>query len=403
MHGGPPVRRSPFPSWPVFGEAEEHRLTRALRSGKWGRLDGEEVAHFERRFADYHQARHGIAVVNGTVALRLALLAAGIQAGDEVIVPPYTFIATASAVVEANAVAVFADLQLDTINIDPKAIEAAVTSRTRAIIPVHFGGLPVNMDAILEIAARHNLIVIEDACHAHGAAYKGRRVGGIGHLGVFSFQSSKNLTCGEGGIIVTNDDALAERCWSLHNCGRKPDRPWYEHFRLGGNCRLSEFQGALLNAQWERFPSQADARERNGLALAERLALIPGIDPQTRTADCTRHGYHLFSIRFNSEEWGVSRAAFLEALSAEGIPNFQGYPIPLYEQVLFTEQEFESYSGARSKTDYGQAHCPQCEKICSQQGVWLPQNLLLGGRQEVEDIAAAFEKVFTQRATLRSP
>ena len=400
IHGGQPVRSSSFPSWPVFGEAEEQRLTRVLRSGKWGRSEGGEVAQFERRFADYHEAKHGIAVVNGTVALRLALLAAGIEAGDEVIVPPYTFVATASAVVEANAVPVFADIEIETFNIDPKAIEEVVTSRTRAIIPVHFGGLPANLDAILEIAARHNLVVIEDACHAHGAAYKGRRVGALGHLGVFSFQSSKNLNCGEGGIILTNDDALAERCWSLHNCGRRPDRPWYEHYRLAGNSRLSEFQGALLNAQWERFPSQADTRENNGLALAERLAPIPGIDPQTRTADCTRHGYHLFSIRFNPDEWGVLRAAFLEALSAECIPHFPGYPIPLYRQVLFEEREFESYTGARSKTEYGQVHCPACEKICDQQGVWLPQHLLLGDRRDVEDIAAAFEKVFVHRATL---
>ena len=243
IHGGRPVRTKPFPAWPIFGEEEEQALIRALRSGKWGRTAGDEVAKFEEQYAQYHQAKQGIAVVNGTVALRISMLAAGIQAGDEVIVPPYTFLATASAVIEANATPVFADLELETFNIDPRAVEAAVTPRTRAIMPVHLAGLSVNMDAIMEIARRHDLVVIEDACHAHGAEYKGRRLGSIGHLGVFSFQSSKNLTSGEGGIILTNDDALAARCRTIHNCGRLAGGAWYEHHAIGGNYRLSEFQG----------------------------------------------------------------------------------------------------------------------------------------------------------------
>src|SRR6266487_5225054 len=210
--GGTPGRTRPFTSWPIFGKAEEKRLLRTLRSGKWGRLHGPEVAEFENRFAAMHGCQHGIAVVNGTVSLRIALQAAGIRAEDEVIIPPYTFFSTASAVVEANAVPVFADIDLDTFNLDPKAVENSITPRTRAIIPVHFAGQPADMDAIMAIARKRKLIVIEDAAHAHGASYKDRPAGSIGHFGSFSFQSSKNLTAGEGGIIITNDDELAEDC-----------------------------------------------------------------------------------------------------------------------------------------------------------------------------------------------
>src|SRR4051812_47965466 len=196
--GGKPVRTRPFTAWPVFGKAEEERLLRTLRSGQWGRLDGAEVDEFEKRFAAMHGCRHGIAVVNGTVSLRIALLAAGIRAEDEVIVPPYTFFSTASAVIEANAVPVFADIDLNTFNFDPKAVAAAITRRTRAIIPVHFAGHPADMRPIMALARKHNLIVVEDAAHAHGASWRKRPAGSIGPLGSFSFQSCKNLTAGEG-------------------------------------------------------------------------------------------------------------------------------------------------------------------------------------------------------------
>ena len=264
LFGGSPVRTQPFPRWPIFGDAEEARLLRSLRSGNWGRLHGEEVAEFERRFAAMHGCRHGIAVVNGTVSLRIALLAAGIQAEDEVIVPPYTFISTASAVIEANAIPVFADVELETFNLDPRAVEAAITPRTKAIIPVHFAGQPAAMDRLMAIAREHRLVVIEDAAHAHGASDNGRPAGSLGHMASFSFQSSKNLTAGEGGIIITNDDATAEACRSIHNCGRVPDGIWYEHHVVAGNYRLGEFQGAVLNAQLDRLDDQTATRDANG-------------------------------------------------------------------------------------------------------------------------------------------
>ncbi|MBA2602358.1 MAG: DegT/DnrJ/EryC1/StrS family aminotransferase, partial [Acidobacteria bacterium] len=259
--GGRAVRTRPFTRWPVFGGLEEERLIRTLRSGNWGRLQGSEVSEFEGRFASMHGCRHGIAVANGTVSLRIGLMAAGIRAGDEVVVPGYTFISTASAVVEANAVPVFADIDPHTFNIDPGEIERAITPRTKAIIPVHFAGQPADMDAILAIARRHGLIVIEDAAHAHGARYRDRPAGSLGDMASFSFQSSKNLTAGEGGIITTNDDRLADACRSISNCGRVPGGLWYEHHVVSGNYRLGEFQGAVLNCGLDRLEAQTVARD----------------------------------------------------------------------------------------------------------------------------------------------
>src|SRR3954470_17032613 len=402
--GGKPVRTRPFTAWPVFGKAEEERLLRTLRSGQWGRLDGAEVDEFEKRFAAMHGCRHGIAVVNGTVSLRIALLAAGVRAEDEVIVPPYTFFSTASAVVEANAVPVFADIDLNTFNLDPAAVEAAITPRTRAIISVHFAGLPADMESIMTIARRHNLRVIEDAAHAHGASYRGRPAGSLGHMASFSFQSSKNLTAGEGGIITTNDDALAEACRSIHNCGRVTGGIWYEHHVVSGNYRLGEFQGTILNCQLERLEGQTRARDANGQYLASRLSKLPGLHPQAGPADCTRHSHHLFMLRLDAGRFGAPRAAVLRALEAEGIPCSGGYGFSLPDQPMFQNKAFGPYLAVASpRLDYGKSRCPNSDLICREQCVWLGQELFLGPRADMDDIADAFEKVYEHRRSLGAP
>lgn len=397
--GGKPVRSTPFPSWPVFGQAEERRLVRTLRSGKWGRLEGRETAEFEERFAAMHGCKHGIAVANGTVSLRIALLAAGIQAGEEVIVPPYTFLSTASAVVEANAIPVFVDIDLRTFNLDRRAVEAAITPRTRAIIPVHFAGQPAEMDAIMKIARKHKLFVIEDAAHAHGASYKTQRAGSIGHVGSFSFQSSKNLTAGEGGMITTNDSTVAETCRSVQNCGRIPGGVWYEHHVISGNYRLGEFQAAILNAQLSRLEAQTRTRERNGKYLAKRLSRLPGVYPQKRGAECTRHAYHLFMLRFDAAGFEAPRETVLKALQAEGIPCSGGYGFPLYLQPLFQKKAFGPYLSNAKSLNYARVRCPNSELIC-QQAIWLEHRLLLGTRSDTNDVAEAFEKIYEQRAAL---
>jgi dTDP-4-amino-4,6-dideoxygalactose transaminase len=403
LHGGKPVRSRPFNTWPVFGKPEEKRLLRVLHGGQWGRLQGSEVARFEKRFAEAHGCKHGIAVANGTVSLRIGLLAAGLAADDEVIVPPYTFVSTASAVIEANAIPVFADIDLNTFNIDPAAVEAAITPRTRAIIPVHFGGQPADMDAIMAIARKRNLIVIEDAAHAHGASHRQRPAGSIGHFGSFSFQSSKNMTSGEGGIITTHDDAFAASCRSIQSCGRIEGGLWYEHHVISGNYRLCEFQGAILNCQLDRLEKQARRRDRHGLHLAARLARLPGLYPQARPADCTRHGYHLFLLRLEAREFGVGRDMLLKALHAEGIPCSGGYVVSLPRQPMFRDQSFGPYlPKSRAKLDYRKARVPNSDLLCREQGLWLEQSIFLGTRADMDDIALAFEKVRANRDALQA-
>jgi dTDP-4-amino-4,6-dideoxygalactose transaminase len=298
-------------------------------------------------------------------------------------------------------VPVFADVDLDSFNLAPESLEAAITERTRAVIPVHFGGQPADMAAIMRLARKRNLLVIEDAAHAHGARYRDRPAGSLGHLASFSFQSSKNLTCGEGGIITTNDDRLAERCRSLHNCGRVPGGVWYEHHVISGNYRLGEFQGAVLNAQLDRLDAQTNTRDRNGRYLASRLAALPGLQPQKRPAACTRHSYHLFMLRLDGPAFGAPRAAVIEALRAEGIPCSAGYGFSLPQQPMFRAKAFGPYlQEAGARLDYSRANVPNSDLICREQGVWFEQSLLLGRRLDIEDIARAFEKIHGQRAAL---
>ena len=406
IKGGKPVRTRPFPAWPVFDKSDERAVAAVVRSGKWWAHGGTRVREFERRFARYQQARYGIAVPNGTISLRIPLLAAGIEEGDEVIVPPYTFFATASAVAEANAVPIFVDIHPDTYNLDPGLIEAAITPRTRAIIPVHFGGLAADMDRIMRIARKHRLTVIEDAAHAHGAEYKGRKVGAIGHMGSFSFQASKNLNCGEGGVILTNDAKLAELCDSIHDCGRAKGGFWYGHVRMGNNYRLSELQAALLLSQMRRLDAQTRRRDANGKYLNKQLGGIPGIRPLPRGVGETRHSYHLYIFRYDARVFdGLPRQKFLEAVVAEGVPCSPGYLLPLYRQEMFARMRFGPYTGyrhGRGRIAYAKSDCPVCERACAGEACWLTQNVLLGSRQDMDDIVRAIGKVYENRRDIRT-
>ncbi len=230
VKGGPMVTQDPFPSWPIYGEEEKEGLLRVLHSGNWGLASGNEVHDFERRFSVFHQAQHGIATTNGTTALSIALRSAGIGPGDEVILPSYTFIASATAILDALAKPVFVDIEPGSYNIDPDGVRQALSSRTKAILPVHFGVRPADMDPLREIARERDLCIIEDACQAWGAAYRGRPVGTLGDAACFSFQASKNITCGEGGMILSNDSEIATKARSISNCGRRADGVWYAHY-----------------------------------------------------------------------------------------------------------------------------------------------------------------------------
>lgn len=286
IKGGERFRVKPFTNWPVFDENEIENIVQVVKSGKWWRFaygegvelkekssgdDRAQVVLFQEEFAKYQDAEYGLACANGTAALEIALKALGIGPGDEVIVPSYTYVGTATCVLQVNAIPIFADIDTDTYNIDPVRIEEAITERTKAIIPVHFSGQSADMDRIMEIAKKHNLYVIEDSAHAHGGEWKGRKVGAIGDIGTFSFQATKNMTSGEGGAIVTNNKSLAKLCDSYIWAGREVGRPWYEFHRLGWNYRMTEFQGAILKVQLGRLDAQIEKRKENAEYLSRRI------------------------------------------------------------------------------------------------------------------------------------
>jgi dTDP-4-amino-4,6-dideoxygalactose transaminase len=392
LYGGDKTIHRAF-SWPIFDEQEVEAVAGIVRSGQWGNPDCTgPVEAFEREFAAYCGVKYAVSCVNGSVSLRLGLIASGLLPGDEVIVPPYTFIATASTVIEANGVPVFVDIDPDTYNLDPAKIEAAITPRTRAIVPVHFAGQACAMDEIMDLARRYNLRVIEDAAHAHGAEYKGRKLGSIGDAGSFSFQSSKNLTSGEGGMIVTNDPELYRTMASLRNVGRLPEGQWYDHYLPGCNYRLTPMQAALLSCQLRRLDEQTHLRHHNGLLLNELLADIEGVSPLSRGHGETLHCHHLYIFKYDAAAFnGLPKNTFVAMLAAEGVPCFGGYPHPLYRQPLFQNRTFMGYALPPS-VSYTDVECPVAEQAC-QEAVWILQHALLGTTEDMTAFTRAIRKI----------
>lgn len=395
IHGGTPVRTAPFPVWPVWGDDEIDNLTHVIKSGKWGCLHGSLSGEFERKYADFHQAKHGILVNSGTTALRIALTAADIDVGHEVLVPAYTFIASASAVIEAGAIPLFVDIDPSTYNIDVNAAERHITNKTRGIMPVHFAGRPADMDAVSALAQKHNLIVIEDAAQAWGSSWRGQPVGALGAAGCFSFQSSKNINAGEGGIILTNDDLVAKMARAHSNCGRSEDGQWYEHFYFGGNSRITELQSAVLLAQFARYPELLKIRQDNLESLNQELAQIDGIEVMKTDERITRQSAHLYIFRYKKAAFSnKSKMQFIAALRKEGVPASSGYSLPLYKQPVFLKKSF----GPRGRSvdlpvDYASVVCPETEKACFEEAVWFTQNVLLGTAEDMADIVSAIHKI----------
>ncbi len=339
--GGIPVRKDPFPSWPVSDALEERAVTDVVRSGKWGRGTGDQVSRFETAYAALTGAKHCLATANGTSALLTVLRSMEVGPGDEVIVPPYTFVATINVVLSMYALPVFVDTDIETFQIDARKIAGAITPKTRVVMPVHLGGASADLDAIASAASGKNVPIIEDACQSHLAEWKGRKVGTFGRAGCFSFQASKNLNCGEGGAILTNDGDLVERCYAFHNNsrGRRVGGADFSYHGSGLNLRLTELQASLLLSQMTRLEKQSATRDANGAYLTTRLREIPGITPARMYDGCTRNAYHLYMFRYDKEAFaGLSRDAFLKALRAEGIPASGGYtPLntaPVVEQTL---------------------------------------------------------------------
>jgi dTDP-4-amino-4,6-dideoxygalactose transaminase len=393
INGGPKTIDKNF-TWPVFDETEINAVADVVRSGKWGNPDcGDMVKDFEEEFASFCGVKYAMTCVNGSVALRLALIASGVKPGDEVIIPPYTFIATSTIVLEANCVPVFVDIDPETYNLDPDKIEAAITPRTKAIIPVHFAGQACDMDKIMAIAGKHNLKVIEDACHGHAAEYKGKKLGSIGDAGCFSFQSSKNLTCGEGGMVITNDGKLYDMMNSLRNVGRVKGGQWYEHHNLGCNYRMTQLQVVILATQLKRLKEQTLIRHNNGTYLNSLLSGIEGIKPLARGRGETMHSYHIYIFKYDKSKFNnLAKPEFAKMLAAEGVPCFMGYPQPLYKQPLFQEKNFMCYA-IPDEVDYTDVCCPVTEKACYEEAVWILQHGMLGPKEDMDKFAEAIIKI----------
>ena len=395
--GGTPVRTAAFPSWPVQDSREEQALVSVLKSGHWGRGGGSQVKAFEGRYATVTGTQHCLATANGTSALLVALAAMGIGAGDEVIVPPYTFVATVNAVMMLNALPVFVDTDIETFQIDAAKIAAAITPQTKLILPVHLGGSVADMDTIMATAGARRLDVLEDACQSHLAQWKGRHVGSVGRAGCFSFQASKNLNSGEGGALITNDQGLAEQAYAFHNNGRPGSGSDFSYRHTGLNLRLTEFQGALLLAQLSRLESQARQRETNAAYLTNALAQVPGITPAKMYPGVTRNAYHLYMFRYDRAAFGgLPRAAFLKALRAEGVPASSGYsPLnkePFLASTLAGTAYQRIYGAERLRRWTEQNHTPQNDRLC-EEAVWLTQTMLIGPREDMDHIVAAVAKI----------
>lgn len=398
LHGGNAEAGTlQIPEWPQLTDDDRRAVLEVLESREWGRLyPNSHAEQFERAYAAYHDAKHGVAVANGTVAIELALLAAGIRPGDEVLVPALTFIASAGAVVRVGAIPIFVDMEPGAGSISAAAAEAAITDRTRGIVVVHYGGYPVDLDALGDVASRHKLVLIEDCAHAQGSEWRGRKVGAIGTIGTFSFQQSKSLSSGEGGIVLTNDDALAEYAVLLHNIGRVPRRPGYEHFVCASNYRIGEFQAALLLSGLARLPEQVATRHANGIFLEDEFARLGGLVALRRDERITSRGYYFMVLRYDADAFGgLPRDEFLRALTAEGVPCSNGYGMPLTTQPAFRRDVllplYPEELHARLP-HYEAAALPVATRFCQEQ-ITIPHNVLLADRSELEKIVSAVAKI----------
>jgi len=407
VNGGDKVHPGPWPRWPYWDQQAETGLVEMFRSGRWWRGGGEHVAEFEKKYAELMGAPRCLATASGTTALLTAMNVLGVDAGDEVLVSPFTFIATYNVIFATRALPVFVDSDPETFLLDPSAIEAKITERTVAIIPVHIYGLPVDMDSVNNVAKKHDLKVIEDACQAWLAEYRGKKVGTLGDLGCFSFQNSKHLPSGEGGAILGSDDDIMDRCHAYHNCGR----PYGKMKSVSGNqyngmnYRMKQSQALILLSQMKRIVKDNEIRQGNALYLSEKLKDIPGIIPVKPAPGATGAVYHMYPFRYIKEKFDdIPKEKFIRALNAEGIPCGNGYgkqnKDDLIEEQLNSKGFKRLFSASRLAQWREENFLPGNDMLCDQ-AVVFSQSMLLGSRSDMDDIVNAVIKIRENRSSLK--
>ena len=401
--GGPPTRAEPYPDWPVHDERDVEAVAAVVRSGQWGGYPypGPQTARFTRRFAEMQGGGIAVAMANGTITMEVALRAAGIGWGDEVIVPAYTFQATAVAPLAAGAIPVIVDIDPHTFCISPAAIETAITPHTRAVIVVHLGSQMADMDAVMEIAGRHNLTVIEDCAHAHGARWRERGAGTIGHFGSFSLQSSKILTAGEGGVLLCRAQEMADRATSVIDCGR-PHASVTEVFTAGANYRMTELQAALGNVALDRFPEQVRQREAMAEYMDEALSDLPGVRVLPHDPRHSTRSFYRYIFAIEPDTFGAERDAVAYALNKEGIPTETGYE-PMHRYELFQPglSRLPVPQAFPEKFQLDQLRLPVAERVCLRQAIWFDERVFRAGKTGVDDAVAALRKIQANAATLQ--
>ena len=409
INGGPQCVTEPVKiKWPIVDERDAEHVAEVVRAGRggWCRLglDDGEVATFEREWAAYHDAEHALAVNNGTCAIECALSALGLRPGDEVIVPAITFVASASGVLMARGIPIFADVIPETCQIDPDDVERKITEHTAGILVVHYAGYPVDLTRIKDVAKRHGLFVVEDCAHAQGSEWEGRKVGAIGDVGTFSFQGSKAITCGEGGAIVTNRQDVYEACWAYHHIGRTLGAAKYAHETIGPNLRLSELQAALLRTQLEKLQGQVEQRMATARIISDGLADIPGVEPLLEDPRVTQRGYYFYIMRFDEDTWGCSKDDFVKAFRAEGVSMSSGYADTVYELPVFANNRYDATGwpvlegeGHGRITEYTDCACPNAELVAHHQHLTFTNHSLLYP-EFAEKALAVFGKLWENRA-----
>lgn len=403
VRGGARVRPQGYPEWPVHDERDAEAVAMAVRGGRWGGFPepGPLAAEFSARFAAYQGAGHGVLMVNGTVTMEVALKALGIGWGDEVMVPALTFAATPYAAMAAGALPVFCDVDPGTLTIDPDQVEAAVTPRTRAIMPVHLAHQMADMDRITEIARRHSLAVVEDCAHAHGQRWRDRGAGSFGEFGSFSHQSYKLLTAGEGGSLLTGDEELARRAHSLIDCGRPKDAN-EKDYTFGANYRLGELHAALLLVALERFPGQQAERAANARRFQELAAGLPGVRLLPPDERITRWSFYRYVLLIEPDAFaGASNELVCEALEAEGVGAWVGYP-PMSRYDLFQPSLSRLPVAVEhaERLDPARMSFPVAERVALRETVYLDENVFRAGRRGVEDAVEALAKIQRHAAEL---